>query len=73
WRLVVSPRDHEPRHVHARQGTGRAPEAIIQLNIDGSTSVRVVERGISRADRRQIVAIVDEHFAELVEIWERVC
>jgi hypothetical protein len=33
----------------------------------------VVERGISRADRRQIVAIVDEHFAELVEIWERVC
>jgi len=46
---------------------------IIELNEDGTASVRGRHREISRADRRQVVEIVDEHFAELVEIWERFC
>ncbi|HTV73435.1 MAG TPA: hypothetical protein VME66_07020 [Candidatus Acidoferrales bacterium] len=50
WRLVVIPGDHEPRHVHARLGTGDAPEAVVLLNVASSVTLREADRGLSRAE-----------------------
>jgi hypothetical protein len=73
WRLVVIPGDHDPRHVHARRGTGNAAEAIIRLNADGTVSLREADRELSRTEIRQILELVDTHFAELADLWERYC
>jgi hypothetical protein len=73
WRLVVIPRDHYPMHVHARQGSGNAPTVVIELNPDGVPSLRRSRHDLSRADTQQVLEIVAEHFAELVELWERYC
>jgi hypothetical protein len=73
WRLVIIPRDHHPPHVHARQGTGRAPEVVIEFNLDTTLSIREFDDGLSRSDIRQVVEIVDAHVAELIELWERYC
>lgn len=73
WRLVVIPGDHEPRHIHARLGTRDASEAVIRLNADGTVTLREADRGLSRAEVRQALVIVLEHFDRLSELWERYC
>jgi hypothetical protein len=71
--LVVIPGHHEPRHVHARLGSGDALEVIVRLNGDGKVSLREADRGLSRAEIRRALEIVETHFLELVELWERYC
>ena len=72
-RLVIIPRDHHPPHLHTRNGTGRAPEVVIDLNFDGNLTLRGARRNLSQAEIRQLIEIVAAHFAELIELWERYC
>jgi hypothetical protein len=73
WRLVVITGDHDPRHVHAKYGSGNGPEAVVLLGFDGIAKLREADRALSRADIRKAVALVQEYFDELVKIWERYC
>jgi hypothetical protein len=54
-------------------GTRDASEAVIRLNADGTVTLREADRGLSRAEVRQALVIVLEHFDRLSELWERYC
>jgi len=72
WTLVIIPGDHEPRHVHARLGTGRALEAVVLLEPNGAVSLRE-ERGLTSSDLREVIIVVRAHFDRLASLWELYC
>ena len=67
------PGDHPPRHVHARRGTGNAPEAVFLLNADGTLLLREADRDLTRSELRNAAHLVEEHFVELAQLWEDYC
>ncbi len=69
---VAYPSDHEPRHV---DGFAGASEAVIDLRPDGSASLAKRKRAVKpasakRSDLRNILVAAQEHFDELVRLWE---
>ena len=71
-RFVAYPSDHEPRHVHGFAG---ASEAVIDLRLDGSASLAKRKKAVKpanakRSDIRNILIAAQEHFDELVRLWE---
>jgi hypothetical protein len=72
WRLVIIPNDHEPRHVHARLGAGRALEATVLLERNGTVSLREA-RGLTNSEIREVMVAVRAHFDRLALLWEAYC
>jgi hypothetical protein len=72
WCLVIIPGDHEPRHVHARLGTGRALEAIVLLERNGTVSLREA-RGLTSSELREVMIVVRALFDRLTSLWELYC
>jgi hypothetical protein len=72
-KFIAYPQDHEPRHVHGLTGD---IEVIVDLHDDGT--VRLAGRvdairpsHAKRSDVRKVLNVAARHFAELVELWEK--
>ncbi len=71
-RFSAYPADHEPRHVHGFVG---GTEAVIDLMPDGIALLADRRKAVKpadakRSDVKNIVASAQEHFDELVVLWE---
>jgi hypothetical protein len=73
WRLVVIPGDHQSRRVHARLGTGRAREVVIELRADGTSRLREADGDLSHSKVREAMKLAQQHFGELVQLWDDYC
>jgi hypothetical protein len=73
WRLWVIPGDHEPRHVHAKLGSGSERQAIFVFTKDRKVALREVRGRLSRAEVRRAQEAVIDHFDDLVALWEEYC
>jgi hypothetical protein len=72
-KFIAYPQDHEPRHVHGFTGE---IEVVVDLQDDGT--VRLADRAdairpshAKRSDVRKVLNVAARHFAELVELWEK--
>lgn len=54
--------DHNPPHIHVKSGDGEFTITIKDRIIEGKTKVKVVQL---------INQFIDEHEAELMEIWDK--
>lgn len=54
--------DHNPPHIHVKSGDGEFMITIKDRIIEGRTKVKVIQL---------INQFIDEHEAELMEIWEK--
>ncbi len=54
--------DHNPPHIHVKSGDGEFTITIKDRIIEGKTKVKVVQL---------INEFIDEHEAELMEIWDK--
>jgi hypothetical protein len=71
-RFSAYPEDHEPRHVHGFVG---GTEVVIDLSHDGIARLAGRRKAVKpadtkRSDVRNILALAQEHFDELVALWE---
>ena len=71
-RFVAYPSDHEPRHVHGFVG---ASEAVVDLRPNGSVALAKRKKAVKpanakRSDIRSILVAGQQHFDELVRLWE---
>lgn len=54
--------DHNPPHIHVKSGDGEFTITITDRIIEGKTKAKVVQL---------INEFIDEHEAELMEIWDK--
>ena len=70
-RFVVYTNDHHPAHIHAFCDGG---EVIVELLADGNVTLADRKDAISRKAKtktvRKVVDAANEHWAELIELWE---
>ena len=72
-RFVAYPQDHEPRHIHGFTGE---IEVIVDLREDGKVALAgrvdaIRPSHAKRSDVRKVLNVAARHFAELVELWEK--
>lgn len=64
-RFIVFTDDHPPPHVHV-EGRGTAKVALVpQVAI-------LYDRGLSRADARRVLDVVEEQRDAMLEAWNRI-
>lgn len=63
--------DHDPRHIHASIG---GHEVLLELGYDGKVRIanrRDALRGVTKTEARRALRLANDHFDELVTLWEK--